>query len=82
MQKVTMCQDNIFVTTENGVQVEAAYVSANICQLGTMMNFSVQIVNKEVFDKHNDEVSVLIKSFLDNVVEESKKYNLDFIRTK
>ena len=46
------------------------------------MNFSVQIVNKEVFDKHNDEVSVLIKSFLDNVVEESKKYNLDFIRTK
>ena len=82
MQKVTMCQDNIFVTTENGVQVEAAYVSANICQLGTMMNFSVQIVNKEVFDKHNDEVSVSIKSFLDNVVEESKKYNLDFIRTK
>ena len=51
MQKVTMCQDNIFVTTENGVQVEAAYVSASICQLGTMMNFSVQIVNKEVFDK-------------------------------
>ena len=82
MQKVTMCQDNIFVTTENGVQVEAAYVSANICQLGTMMNFSVQIVNKEVFDKHSDEVSVSIKSFLDNVVEESKKYNLDFIRTK
>ena len=82
MQKVTMCQDNIFVTTENGVQVEVAYVSASICQLGTMMNFNVQIVNKEVFDKHNDEVSVLIKSFLDNVVEESKKYNLDFIRTK
>ena len=46
------------------------------------MNFSVQIVNKEVFDKHSDEVSVSIKSFLDNVVEESKKYNLDFIRTK
>ena len=82
MQKVTMFQYNIFVTTENGVQVEAAYVSASICQLGTMMNFSVQIVNKEVFDKHSDEVSVSIKSFLDNVVEESKKYNLDFIRTK
>ena len=82
MQKITMCQDNIFVTTENGVQVEVAYVNSNICQLGTMMNFSVQIVNKEVFDKHYDEVSASIKKFLDDVVEESKKYNLDFIRTK
>ena len=82
MQKVTMCQDNIFVTTENGVQVEAAYVSANICQLGTMMNFSVQIVNKEVFDKHREEASASIKEFLNGIVEESNKYNLDFIRTK
>ena len=79
MQKITMCQDNIFVTTENGVQVEVAYVNSSICQLGTMMNLNIQIINKDVFDKHSDEVSVSIKSFLDNVVEESKKYNEELI---
>ena len=45
MQKITMCQDNIFVTTENGVQVEVAYVNSSICQLGTMMNLNIQIIN-------------------------------------
>ena len=82
MQKITMCQDNIFVTTENGVQVEVAYVNSSICQLGTMMNLNIQIINKDVFDKHREEASASIKEFLNGIVEEPNKYNLDFIRTK